>query len=174
MRCFRRALLRGRPMREQRCCRPLRFHVLTLWDVIRPWNLSAGVPPTDAAVICRGADRVPARGTKAGAHMRPCPPWSHRTLARAWRGHGAGVARAIGNFRLGWRGRGAGMAQACSVTPGALSQSAFGGFPPKPYAPATPCIAWVFPPSTSRDISGSERRSGGTKLQGKCVARPRF
>eukprot|EP00661_Eupelagonemidae_sp_cell13_P013221 gene13221-biopygen9549 len=39
--------------------------------------------------------------------------WGHRTLARAWRGHGAGVTRAIGNFWLGvaraWRGRGAGI-----------------------------------------------------------------
>eukprot|EP00661_Eupelagonemidae_sp_cell13_P022355 gene22355-biopygen13272 len=28
-------------------------------------------------------------------------------MAQAWRGHGAGVARAMGNFWLGWRGRGA-------------------------------------------------------------------
>eukprot|EP00661_Eupelagonemidae_sp_cell13_P004146 gene4146-biopygen6857 len=48
-----------------------------------------------------------------------CDPWGHRTLARAWRGHGAGVARAIGIFLLlGWRGRGAGVARACPVTPG--------------------------------------------------------
>eukprot|EP00661_Eupelagonemidae_sp_cell13_P020692 gene20692-biopygen20621 len=24
--------------------------------------------------------------------------WGHRTVARAWRGHGAGVARATGHF----------------------------------------------------------------------------
>eukprot|EP00661_Eupelagonemidae_sp_cell13_P010228 gene10228-biopygen22796 len=40
-------------------------------------------------------------------------PRGNRTLARAWRGHGACVARAIGNFWLGvvraWRGRGADM-----------------------------------------------------------------
>eukprot|EP00661_Eupelagonemidae_sp_cell13_P010259 gene10259-biopygen9321 len=39
-------------------------------------------------------------------------PRGNRTLARAWRGHGAGVARAIGMFWLGvaraWRGHGAG------------------------------------------------------------------
>eukprot|EP00661_Eupelagonemidae_sp_cell13_P017982 gene17982-biopygen3901 len=35
--------------------------------------------------------------------------WGHRTLAREWRGHGAGVMRAIGIFGLEWRGRGAGM-----------------------------------------------------------------
>eukprot|EP00661_Eupelagonemidae_sp_cell13_P002528 gene2529-biopygen5027 len=32
--------------------------------------------------------------------------WGHRTLARAWRRHGAGVAQAIGNYWLGWHGRG--------------------------------------------------------------------
>eukprot|EP00661_Eupelagonemidae_sp_cell13_P016921 gene16921-biopygen17296 len=35
-------------------------------------------------------------------------PWGHRTVARAWRGHGAGVARAIGHclacVALAWRG----------------------------------------------------------------------
>eukprot|EP00661_Eupelagonemidae_sp_cell13_P013621 gene13621-biopygen5038 len=40
----------------------------------------------------------------------------NRTVARAWRGHGAGVARAIGTFWLGvaraWRGHGAGVARA--------------------------------------------------------------
>eukprot|EP00661_Eupelagonemidae_sp_cell13_P009152 gene9152-biopygen12192 len=41
------------------------------------------------------------------------PFWGHRTVARAWRGHSAGVARAIGIFFwLGWRGRGAGKARA--------------------------------------------------------------
>eukprot|EP00661_Eupelagonemidae_sp_cell13_P023516 gene23516-biopygen10353 len=43
----------------------------------------------------------------------------HRTLARAWRGHGAGVARAYRHFfGLG----GAGVARACSVTPGCPSK----------------------------------------------------
>eukprot|EP00661_Eupelagonemidae_sp_cell13_P025181 gene25181-biopygen15010 len=42
----------------------------------------------------------------------PCPTRGHKTLARPWRGHGAGVARVIGNLGLGWRGHGAGMARA--------------------------------------------------------------
>eukprot|EP00661_Eupelagonemidae_sp_cell13_P007151 gene7151-biopygen7510 len=55
------------------------------------------------------------------ARVRPAstfvfpPCWGNRTLARAWRGHGAGVARAIGNVWLGvaqvWRWRGAGYRQ---------------------------------------------------------------
>eukprot|EP00661_Eupelagonemidae_sp_cell13_P000661 gene661-biopygen12161 len=64
---------------------------------------------------------------------RTCsPPCSRRrgarrrrstgTVARAWRGHGAGVARAIGMFWLGvaraWRGHGAGVARAFPVPPG--------------------------------------------------------
>eukprot|EP00661_Eupelagonemidae_sp_cell13_P017177 gene17177-biopygen14383 len=44
-------------------------------------------------------------------------PWDHRTLAWAWRGHGAGVARTTGIFLAwggagvarAWCGRGAGM-----------------------------------------------------------------
>eukprot|EP00661_Eupelagonemidae_sp_cell13_P007547 gene7547-biopygen10587 len=28
-------------------------------------------------------------------------PWGHRTLARAWRGHGAGMARATGSLSQG-------------------------------------------------------------------------
>eukprot|EP00661_Eupelagonemidae_sp_cell13_P022299 gene22299-biopygen11733 len=48
--------------------------------------------------------RIPVRSQSRG----------NRTVARAWRGHGAGVARAIGIlFCLGWRGRGAGMVRAC-------------------------------------------------------------
>eukprot|EP00661_Eupelagonemidae_sp_cell13_P010565 gene10565-biopygen4786 len=46
----------------------------------------------------------------------------NRTVARAWRGHGAGVARTIGHVWLGvaraWRGHGAGVARACPVPPG--------------------------------------------------------
>eukprot|EP00661_Eupelagonemidae_sp_cell13_P015154 gene15154-biopygen9700 len=42
----------------------------------------------------------------------PRKPRGNRTLARAWRGHGAGVARAVAYIWLGWRGRGAGMARA--------------------------------------------------------------
>eukprot|EP00661_Eupelagonemidae_sp_cell13_P024552 gene24552-biopygen5942 len=53
---------------------------------------------------------------------QPHEPWGHRTLARAWRGHGAGVARTIGHFVVwvarAWRGHGAGVARACPVTPG--------------------------------------------------------
>eukprot|EP00661_Eupelagonemidae_sp_cell13_P011517 gene11517-biopygen10916 len=53
----------------------------------------------------------------------------NRTLARAWCGHGAGVARAIGNFWLGvaraWRGHGAGVARACPVPPGAGGKIGF-------------------------------------------------
>eukprot|EP00661_Eupelagonemidae_sp_cell13_P012423 gene12423-biopygen7937 len=53
-------------------------------------------------------------------------PRGHRTLALAWRGHGAGVARAIGHFLgLGgagvaraWRGRCAGMSCDPRSTPG--------------------------------------------------------
>eukprot|EP00661_Eupelagonemidae_sp_cell13_P025832 gene25832-biopygen21024 len=51
------------------------------------------------------------RGSEGVRRRPPWPrglPWGHRTLARAWRGHGAGVARAIGIFWLGaveaWRG----------------------------------------------------------------------
>eukprot|EP00661_Eupelagonemidae_sp_cell13_P015430 gene15430-biopygen20184 len=43
------------------------------------------------------------------SHGFSCIPMGHRTLARAWRGHGADVARATGKFWLGWRGRGAGL-----------------------------------------------------------------
>eukprot|EP00661_Eupelagonemidae_sp_cell13_P017168 gene17168-biopygen21855 len=43
--------------------------------------------------------------------------WGNRTLARAWRGHGAGVARTVAIIGLGWRGRGAGVARACPVPP---------------------------------------------------------
>eukprot|EP00661_Eupelagonemidae_sp_cell13_P024120 gene24120-biopygen13424 len=43
----------------------------------------------------------------------PHGPWENRTLARAWRGHGAAVARAIGynlaSAARAWRGHGAGM-----------------------------------------------------------------
>eukprot|EP00661_Eupelagonemidae_sp_cell13_P023788 gene23788-biopygen10387 len=52
-------------------------------------------------------------------------PWGHRTVARAWRGNGAGVARAIGHclacVARAWRGHGAGVARACPVTPGAAT-----------------------------------------------------
>eukprot|EP00661_Eupelagonemidae_sp_cell13_P022537 gene22537-biopygen23738 len=50
----------------------------------------------------------------------PPPPWGNRTVARAWRGHGAGVARAVGIIWLevarAWRGHGA-VARACPVPP---------------------------------------------------------
>eukprot|EP00661_Eupelagonemidae_sp_cell13_P023803 gene23803-biopygen14902 len=53
-------------------------------------------------------------------------PRGHRTVARAWRGHGAGVARAVGHFLAwvarAWRGHGAGVARACPVTPGVASR----------------------------------------------------
>eukprot|EP00661_Eupelagonemidae_sp_cell13_P023938 gene23938-biopygen2868 len=62
--------------------------------------------------------------------------WGNRTVARAWRGHGAGVARAIGNFWLGvaraWRGRGAGY-RPFSAWGGAGVARAF------PVPPAGPC-----------------------------------
>eukprot|EP00661_Eupelagonemidae_sp_cell13_P023303 gene23303-biopygen11822 len=61
----------------------------------------------------------------SGTMVEPSVQWrarGNRTLARAWRRHGAGVARAIGSFWLGvaraWRGHGAGVARACPVSPG--------------------------------------------------------
>eukprot|EP00661_Eupelagonemidae_sp_cell13_P013622 gene13622-biopygen12563 len=52
-------------------------------------------------------------GNRGGAAHRPHRPLGYRTVARAWRGHGAGVAPAIGHFldwvARAWRGRGAGM-----------------------------------------------------------------
>eukprot|EP00661_Eupelagonemidae_sp_cell13_P002011 gene2012-biopygen3395 len=50
----------------------------------------------------------------ARCHRRRCRSQKMRrwTLARAWRGRGAGVARATGNIWLGWRGRDVGMARA--------------------------------------------------------------
>eukprot|EP00661_Eupelagonemidae_sp_cell13_P010226 gene10226-biopygen22795 len=42
-----------------------------------------------------------------GVSARSCS-WGHRTVARAWRGHGVGVARAIGHclacVARAWRG----------------------------------------------------------------------
>eukprot|EP00661_Eupelagonemidae_sp_cell13_P013605 gene13605-biopygen3525 len=66
-----------------------------------------------------GVSLVP-KGRGYSLRRRQCPlslsesgfPRGHRTVARAWRGYGAGVARATGHFWLGWRGRGAGMARA--------------------------------------------------------------
>eukprot|EP00661_Eupelagonemidae_sp_cell13_P010136 gene10136-biopygen1738 len=56
------------------------------------------------------------------------PSKGRRTVARASRGHGAGVARAIGHWLAwvarAWRGHGAGVARACPVTPG-ISLSGF-------------------------------------------------
>eukprot|EP00661_Eupelagonemidae_sp_cell13_P024303 gene24303-biopygen11892 len=48
---------------------------------------------------------------------------TNETLARAWRGHGAGVARDNRHFvwlrvARAWRGHGAGVARACPVPPG--------------------------------------------------------
>eukprot|EP00661_Eupelagonemidae_sp_cell13_P024551 gene24551-biopygen4422 len=53
-------------------------------------------------------------------------PPKNRTVARAWRGHGAGVARAIGNFWFGWRGRGAGMS--CDPWTGPYDQAHFASY----------------------------------------------
>eukprot|EP00661_Eupelagonemidae_sp_cell13_P024935 gene24935-biopygen20936 len=54
----------------------------------------------------------PPKGPPPVAHAAPRSR-GNRTLARAWRGHGAGVARAIGSVWLGvaraWRWRGAGI-----------------------------------------------------------------
>eukprot|EP00661_Eupelagonemidae_sp_cell13_P025844 gene25844-biopygen21027 len=67
------------------------------------------------------------RGRNPRSHPSPGPT-HYRTLERAWRGHGAGVARAIGPFGLGgaaWRGHGTGLA----CVPGVARESAkiFGG-----------------------------------------------
>eukprot|EP00661_Eupelagonemidae_sp_cell13_P018282 gene18282-biopygen870 len=43
-------------------------------------------------------------------------------MARAWRGRGAGVARAIATSGFRWRGRGAGMARTWSVAPAGSPQ----------------------------------------------------
>eukprot|EP00661_Eupelagonemidae_sp_cell13_P015281 gene15281-biopygen11216 len=55
-------------------------------------------------------------GTLNSATCSPGMTWCHRTLARAWRGHGAGyryflawVARACAGMARAWRGRGAGL-----------------------------------------------------------------
>eukprot|EP00661_Eupelagonemidae_sp_cell13_P008816 gene8816-biopygen10685 len=58
-------------------------------------------------------------GSGPGWGVQALFPRGHRTVARAWRGHGAGVARAIGHFFLGLGG--AGVARACPVTPAGVS-----------------------------------------------------
>eukprot|EP00661_Eupelagonemidae_sp_cell13_P003066 gene3067-biopygen20155 len=77
----------------------------------------------------------------AGVGQRPLapPPLGAGALRPGgtgqWRGHGAGVARAVSHFlALGWRGRGAGAARACPVPP----VGGGGAGPPPPPPPRIP------------------------------------
>eukprot|EP00661_Eupelagonemidae_sp_cell13_P007493 gene7493-biopygen21049 len=63
-----------------------------------------------------------ARGMRSGRVVDDAVGKSERGGTGQWRGRGAGMARATGNFWLGvaraWRGHGAGVARACPVPPG--------------------------------------------------------
>eukprot|EP00661_Eupelagonemidae_sp_cell13_P008560 gene8560-biopygen1605 len=117
---------------------------------IRPnhgfWWISGGILVAPSQTEDRPGQRAPAsRGEKSIPCAGSRPPRSNdddddddddddmmmmmmrnvaaeRTVARAWRGHGAGVARAFGHFLAwvarAWRRHGAGVARACPVTPG--------------------------------------------------------
>eukprot|EP00661_Eupelagonemidae_sp_cell13_P025036 gene25036-biopygen11960 len=109
-------------------------------------------------------------------------PKGHRTLARAWRGHGAGVARAIeAAFGIGWRVRGAGMARAWPVTPGNRWWSP--STPPPPQRcghsvreftrPRFPQSLTVRPHASSLSAPGHALPSRATPSCQACIWRPK-
>eukprot|EP00661_Eupelagonemidae_sp_cell13_P002551 gene2551-biopygen15589 len=77
-----------------------------IWSLLRTGG--AGVRAT---VAVKAEDVVPPPMRRRLREWHWPRPGGNRTVARAWRGHGAGVARAIGHVWLGvaraWRGHGA-------------------------------------------------------------------
>eukprot|EP00661_Eupelagonemidae_sp_cell13_P015470 gene15470-biopygen11236 len=89
--------------------------------MLKNWSGSPVKSSVSFSTFTRGPDPLPPAGPPTrrmqDQSVRFTLARGHRTVARAWRGHGAGVARAVGHFLAwvarAWRGHGAGVARAC-------------------------------------------------------------